>query len=347
MVQRSTNANGTPKHDGFIRKTAPEHGYRKAAEFLLLIGKEQATRVLKHLSEKEIEGIAREISAIGTIEGKAAKRVLEEFGYLAESKNSTSHGGLQTAREMLEAVFDREYAEQIVSRVQKRTVAPPFSFLMDIDADQVVLLLKRESPPVLSVILPFLEPRLASQVLSSLPLNDQKELVGRISRLQQLDPEILQRAEQALRTLIREQGQIVTQQIDGPEVLVQILRQLPTAEKKTLLEELSRKDAALGRQLKDQLISEHIIHDISDRDLQTILSRCSDQEIAIVLKGVDDDTSARILTNVSSRRKQTIHFEGTTLGEIPKSEVQRAIHEFLKIVSSQVDDGFMVAHEST
>ena len=41
--------------------------YRKAAEFLMVLGKDEAARVLKHMSSQEIEGITREIARIENI----------------------------------------------------------------------------------------------------------------------------------------------------------------------------------------------------------------------------------------------------------------------------------------
>ncbi len=314
---------------GFIRQTSREQGYRKAAEFLLLIGQEEAVCVLRHLSDTEIEGIAREISAIGVVEGKAAKRVLQEFGYIAEQQGYASPGGLEKAREMLSAALaDEKKVEAIVAKVARAPAPRPFSFLMDLEVDQVLQLLKHESAPVLSVILCFLRPEAASKVLSALPLARQKEIVLRVARLGRVDPEVLRRAEDTLRKQIREQGRIVTQEIDGENTLMQILRNLGSAEEQELLQGIEQTDAQLAERLKQRLFSIHVASDISDRDLQMVLAKSADNEIALLLRGLEQATAERVQKNLSSRRRATIEHENAALGPMPKSAVETAIQEF-------------------
>ena len=60
-----------------------EKGFQRAARLLMLLGREEAAQVLQHLSEKEVEGITREIASTEKLDVREAARVLEEFGYRA------------------------------------------------------------------------------------------------------------------------------------------------------------------------------------------------------------------------------------------------------------------------
>ena len=96
---------GKPRHDpsirGFIKETSRDAGYRKAAQFLMLLGKDEAARVLRHMSAEEVEGITREIARTQHIEEKEASKVLEEFGFIRETKDLIAQGGIEKAQEML------------------------------------------------------------------------------------------------------------------------------------------------------------------------------------------------------------------------------------------------------
>ena len=53
--------------------------YRRVAKFLLLIGEDEAAKILPHLSEKQIEKIIPEIASIRSVDKDEAAVILEEF----------------------------------------------------------------------------------------------------------------------------------------------------------------------------------------------------------------------------------------------------------------------------
>ena len=84
-----------------IKDNLRDKGYTKAARFLMLLGKEEAARVLKHLSASEVESIAYEIARVDRVDEKEAQKILEEFGCLAKSKELVATGGLEQAKKLL------------------------------------------------------------------------------------------------------------------------------------------------------------------------------------------------------------------------------------------------------
>jgi hypothetical protein len=97
-----------PSIKGFIKETSRDTGYRKAAQFLMLLGKDEAARVLRHMSPEEVEGITLEIARTQHIEEKEASKILEEFGYIRETKDLIAQGGFEKAQEMLIASIGKE-----------------------------------------------------------------------------------------------------------------------------------------------------------------------------------------------------------------------------------------------
>src|SRR6056297_549755 len=83
------NAAGMIGRNGFL-KTG--FGHKKAAKLLLLLGKEQAAIVLKHLSQDEIEKVTGEIAKIKRIEKAEAEKILEEFGDISGKITANPRG---------------------------------------------------------------------------------------------------------------------------------------------------------------------------------------------------------------------------------------------------------------
>ena len=324
---------------GFVKEVTRDQGYRKAAEFLTLLGRDEAARVMKHLSEDEVAGIADQIARITSIEKDKARKLLEEFGYIARTKDLVSRGGLDTAQDILVAAFGEEKGHTILNRIRARTVPHPFSFLLDLDPDQVFLMLKDESPAAVATILPHIEPGLAAQLLARYDPRMQVQIAARVARVERVSPDVLQRVEEALRDKARNQGSVVTREIDGRAALAEILQCMDVVGENAILEELSTENAELSEEIKRRLLTMDVVLSMSDVDLQSVLRDYEDREIALILRGVSEEIGARILTSVSSRRREAIRSEDTFVGSAQRSDVPRATQEFLDYLRKQNAEG--------
>jgi len=318
-----------PSIRGFIKETSRDAGYRKAAQFLMLLGKDEASRVLKHMAPEEIEGITREIARTQRIEEREASKVLEEFGYIKETKSLIALGGIEKAQEMLTASIGAEKAEKILSKVRKDMAPPPFSFLQDIDVHQAISLVREESVPVASLILAHLEPKLAARILTALPVEVQRDVVPRIARMKKVDSEVVRKAEETLRSKVREQSTPVTQEIDGKAALTEILRFMDPGREQAILQTL---EPNVSNEIKKKLYTIDVVFQIPDKELQKVLRDHSDREIAMLTKGVEEKAKLRILASLSERRRDLIRLESDALGAVRKSEAEAALQDFLEYV---------------
>ena len=316
-----------------------DKGYSKAARFLMLLGKEEAARVMKHLDEEEVAGITKEIAQVDRIEATEATSILEEFGYLIRTKDLVARGGLGLAEAILRKAFDEQKAGALIDKLKNRTAPHPFSFLMDLDFEQVRLLLKDESAPVLTAILPHLSPDRAAEILHSFGEELQLQVVKRMASLKEINPEVLRQAEGALKEKIRAQGQIVTQEIDGRSVLAEILRSMKYANEREIMEQLELSEPALAKEIEKKLLTMDVLLRISVRDLQSVLRDFSDNELALLGKGLTDKQIGQIRGNISARRWASILAEGEDMGAVFRSEVDKAVADFLDYVKLQKEKG--------
>jgi flagellar motor switch protein FliG len=318
-----------PSIRGFIKETSRDAGYRKAAQFLMLLGKDEASRVLKHMAPEEIEGITKEIARTQRIEEREASKILEEFGYIKETKSLIALGGIEKAQEMLSASIGAEKAEKILAKVRKEMAPPPFSFLQDIDVHQAISLVREESVPVTSLILAHLEPKLAARILQALAPEAQREIVPRIARMRKIDPEVVRRAEETLRSKVHEQSTPVAQEIDGKAALTEILKFMDPGKEQAILQTL---EPNVSNEIRKKLYTIDIVFQIPDKDLQKVLRDHSDREIAMLTKGVEEKARLRILASLSERRRELVRLESEALGAVRKSEVEAALQDFLEYV---------------
>ena len=322
-----------------IKDNLRDKGYSKAARFLMLLGKEEAAKVMRHLDEEEVAGITKEIAQVDKIESKEARKILEEFGYLLKTQDLVARGGVAMAEAILRKAFDEDKAAMLVNRLKNRTAPHPFSFLMDLDFEQVRLLLKNESAPVLTAILPHLSPDRAAEVLHSLDEELQLQIVKRMAKLKEISPEVLRQAEGSLKERIRAQGQIVTEEIDGQSVLAEILRNMKYANEREIMEQLELSEPALAKDIEKKLLTMDVLLRINDKDLQSVLRDFSDNELALLCKGLSERQVAQIRSNLSARRWASIVAESEDIGAVFRSEVDKAVEDFLNYIKLQKEKG--------
>ena len=178
--QRLENATDFLKEGGLLKVSVdkPEADgkdsvYRRVAKFLLLIGEDEAAKILPHLSETQIEKIIPEIASIRSVDKDEAAVILEEFNGLLNK--AREEGGIETAREMLEKAYGKKRADQMLKKAIPLEGKIPFDYLKDADSERVYLLLKDENVGVQSLVLSYLEPKKAASIINMMK-NDEKKV---------------------------------------------------------------------------------------------------------------------------------------------------------------------------
>lgn len=81
------------------------------------------------------------------------------------------------------------------------------------------------------------------------------------------------------------------------------------------------------------------IENIDDMSIQKILKEVNIKDVAIALKGADDNISSIILKNQSSRAAQALREEISLLGALKVSQVEEAKRNIVKIIRRLEQEG--------
>ncbi|MBN2735652.1 MAG: hypothetical protein JXR70_01635 [Spirochaetales bacterium] len=325
------------KKNFFEKQSLKDSGYKKAAALLVLLGQEQASKVMAHLKEDEVLGITKEIAQIDKIEKAESKKVLQEFGYLLKVRDLYARGGLDTAKEMLLTAFGEKKGMVLFEKIAERTNPHPFSFLNDLSLVQVKGLIKDESAAVIAVILAHISPELSGKILPTVDKIKQKEIIKRLANLEKIDPEVMKRIEETLMSKVKSQGNFEAHEIDGKNRLIEIMKNLDGAREKDILNDLYRDNPELAGEIEEKLFSMDIVYRIQDKDFQAILREWQDKDIALILKGKSDRLKERFMNNLSSRRKDLVKLEYNSIGQVRKSEVDELEGDFLRSLRKKAE----------
>ncbi|MDC7124519.1 MAG: flagellar motor switch protein FliG [Spirochaetales bacterium] len=336
FIKTSAKEKVTPVKQPQPSSEKKESGYVKAAKFLLLVGPKQAADILKQFSPDEIEKITKEIVNVRRIGKDESGTILKEFSATGAFNNTSQpiipgivKGGPEKALEMLEAALGKDKGQALFDKVLPFGGRKPFDFLDDLQPEQILMVMKNEPPYVMSIVLSFLKPELSSQIISRLPEGSRKEIVLRIARQGQIAPGVIERMEGVFKERIRAQGRVVSEEIDGKSVLAGILRHMDISAEENILKGLKTENEALAEEIKDGIYTIDLLLKMSTKDIQLLLRDFDNSELAIIIKGKTPDIRDCILSNLSERRRVMIEEESRHLGEMLRSDVDKATRELI------------------
>lgn len=317
--------------------------YRRVAKFLLLIGEDEAAKILPHLSETQIEKIIPEIASIRTVSKEEAAVILEEFNGLLNK--AREEGGLETAREMLEKAYGKKRAEELIKKAMPLEGKIPFNYLKDADNERVYLLIKDENPGVQSMVLSHLEPKKAAKIINLMTPEEKKEVVMRLAKMEPISPDVLRRVDQAMHEKSLNQTVEKAENIDGRNALAQILKKMDVGAENDILSYLSEDDPDLGQDLRSRLFTMDDVVKADDRFVQEKLREMNEVDIAYLIAAKPDDFREKILSNISAGRRAEVRAQEDILKPMRRSDCERITSEFFSKLRRAFEEGHLIIQD--
>jgi len=311
----------------------PESKYKRVAKFLILIGSEQAAEILSELDPEQVNEISREIALTKIIKPEERDEIFKEFHSLflkPYSFTGSSRGGIETARRILYAAKGPEKGEALLNKAVPESRENLFSFLEEFSPEQIVIILKTETEQTTALILSRLSSKLSAGTISKLPAKQKAEILKRMAHQKEISPEILEQVSSALKEKVRNiVGSADSIEINGMQTLAAILKQGDYSFGDRIINELEKENPEVGKNLKEKLYTLDDVVNTIDRSVQEKLSTMTERDIAVLLKGREQEFREKILSCVSAGRRQTIREESEILGAVSKSDCDAAANEFL------------------
>ena len=315
-------------------------GTQKAAILLMQAGKENAAVVLRSMREQEVAEIMAEVARLHHLEVNEIEEVLAEFQDIYTARSQIAQGGYSTARELLEASFGGQKADEILDNLGVTMVAAPFEFLRRADTRQVLTYLQDEHPQTIALVLAHMHSDAAAMVLSSLPEELQRDVALRVAKMDRTSPEVIEQVEAILE---RKLSTVIQQsdfaQAGGLQTLVDILNSSDRATERLILEGLEGEDAELADEVRNRMFVFEDIQGLDDRSIQLVLRAVDAKELAVALKGVDQKVRNKVMKNMSERAAANLAEEIQLLGPIKLKTVEEAQNGIVRVIRTLEEAG--------
>jgi len=317
-------------------------GKQKAAILLISMGPDVSASVYKHLTEEEIERLTLEISNVKKVDSKAKDEVMEEFQQLAMAQDYISQGGIGYAKTILEKALGKEQAQEIINRLTSSLQVRPFDFARRADPSQILNFIQNEHPQTIALILSYLDPQQAGQILSELPQDVQADVARRIAIMDRTSPEIISEVEAILE---RKLSATVTQdytQTGGIETVVEVLNGVDRSTEKTILDTLEIQDPELAEEIKKRMFVFEDIVTLDNRSIQRVIRDCENEDLLLALKVASEEVKEVVFRNMSSRMAETFKEEMQYMGPVRLRDVEEAQSRIVGVIRKLEDAGEII-----
>lgn len=317
-------------------------GVQKAAILLIALGPEKSANIFKHLKEDEIEQLTLEIANTRSISPALKDTVLDEFYEVCLAQQYIAEGGVGYAKELLEKALGPEKAMNVIGKLTASLQVRPFEFVRKTDASQLLNFIQDEHPQTIALILSYLPSGQAAQIVSALTPDKQADVARRIAVMDRTSPDVIKEIErvleQKLSSLVNQDYTIV----GGIDSIVEILNTVDRGTEKHIMETLEIEEPELADEIRKKMFVFEDILSLDDRSIQRVLREVDNNELAVALKGSNEEVQTVIFNNLSKRLATMIKEDMDFMGPVRLKDVEEAQQKIVNIIRKLEDSAEIV-----
>jgi len=317
-------------------------GRQKIAVLLIGLGEEAASLILNKLSQEEVEDITVELASMRAVPPELQEPVLDEFYSMLLAQSYISQGGVGYAKTILDKALGEERANEVLGKLSSIIRSTPFDFLKKTDPVQLLSSIQSEHPQTIALILVYLPPDTAAQVMAGLPPEIQIDVTKRIAMMDRTSPEMVREVERVIEQKLSTVLSTEFSQVGGVESLVDLLNLVDRATEKSILENLDETDPELAEEIRKKMFVFEDIKMLDDRSIQQVLREVETKDLALALKSATDEVQERIYKNMSQRASATLQEEMDYMGPVRLRDVEDAQQRVVNIIRSLEERGQII-----
>ena len=322
--------------------TEEYNGVQKAAILLIALGPEKSAAIFKHLKEDEIEELTLEIANTRSVSPQTKEDILNEFYQVCLAQQYIAEGGIGYAKDLLEKALGNEKAQEVISKLTASLQVRPFEFVRKTDPSQVLNFIQDEHPQTIAMILSYLSSGQAAMILGALTPEKQADVAKRIAMMDRTSPDVIKEVE---RVLERKLSSLMNQDytiVGGVDAIVGILNTVDRGTEKHIMESLEIEEPELADEIRKKMFVFEDILLLEDRAIQRVLRDVDNNDLAVALKGANEEVQGVIFKNLSKRLAAMIKEDMEYMGPVRMKDVEEAQQKIVSIIRKLEDSAEIV-----
>ena len=314
-------------------------GSAAAAILLMLLDESEAATILKHLDPEEVRLLAKAMFDTANANEQEIGQALDRFVTRSRDVSALAIGADTRIRTVMTKAVGNVRADNILAAVAPQRSAASLEMLRWMDVDAISALLASEHPQVGALILSVLVPDVAARAIETLDEVLQADLVLRAAMLTSVPAAAIEDLEAVLASANVDGQRVAKQAIGGPSDVAKIMKKMPKQLSERTLRSLKKHDRILAQTIEEEMFIFENLRDLDKKSLSSVLRSVDAAQLAIALKGADEDMVDMCLATMSQRAAETIRDEMDEMTMVKRADVDDAQKSVMQIVRQMAAAG--------
>ena len=314
-------------------------GSAAAAILLMLLDESEAATILKQLDPDEVRQLAKAMFDTANASEQQIGLALDRFVTRSRDVSALAIGADIRIRTVINEAVGNVRADNILAAVAPQRSAASLEMLRWMDVDAISGLLASEHPQVGALILSVLVPDVAARAIETLDELLQADLVLRAAMLTSVPAAAIEDLESVLASANVDGQRVAKQAIGGPSDVAKIMKKMPKQLSERTIRALKKHDRILAQTIEEEMFIFENLRDLDKKSLSSVLRSVDAAQLAIALKGADEDMVDMCLATMSQRAAETIRDEMDEMTMVKRADVDDAQKSVMQIVRQMAAAG--------
>ncbi|MEM6470750.1 MAG: FliG C-terminal domain-containing protein [Planctomycetota bacterium] len=214
----------------------------------------------------------------------------------------------------------------------------PVTDLNQVHPYQVAQAIKNENPVAAALVIRKLANEHAAKTMEYLPDAVRPRIFLELAQPAAVTPKIQHRV---FETTLQKALDVEEREVESEttEQMANLMRSLPRALRKPMLDELEKRDSDLADAVRNKLYRFEDIEKLADRDMQKLLGHCQTDTLVYALQKVDEALLTLVLSNMSKRAKESLQEEMEFKANAEQEDIDNARNTVAKSLASLCESG--------
>ncbi|MGH6634169.1 MAG: FliG C-terminal domain-containing protein, partial [Sphingopyxis sp.] len=167
----------------------------------------------------------------------------------------------------------------------------------------------------------------------------QADLVLRAAMLTSVPAAAIEDLEAVLASANVDGQRVAKQAIGGPSDVAKIMKKMPKQLSERTLRSLKKHDRVLAQTIEEEMFIFENLRDLDKKSLSSVLRSVDAAQLAIALKGADDEMVDMCLATMSQRAAETIRDEMAEMTMVKRADVDDAQKSVMQTVRQMAAAG--------
>ena len=314
-------------------------GPQKCAVLCMVLGVEEAAKIMRQLSPAQVEQVSREIVNMPEVGRDVVQSVLREVRDVSSEVALVGRGGKAYARELLEEALGSAESATVLERIEDPHAGTGLGPLRKATTEMLLEMVRREHPQTIALIVAHLEQDKASKLLARMERSLAGEVLYRVASMEKVSPDVLNLVQAGLSGQAELSISQETTSTGGPAAVAKLLNGAEGDAGTELLESIQGRDEEMAGKIKSLMFVFEDLLLIDSKGVQRILREIDSKDLALALKAASEELKAHIRANMSERAGAALEEEVELLGAVRVRDVEAAHERIIEIVRQLDESG--------